>query len=939
MDVLKIKEIEEKIINENIKKSDICSLFIGKKDDELLKELKMVVDESSLINKYLNSFLSDKSYYNEDEIKNKYGDFFGNILFSYAIIKNKIVVDNMDFSFDDVKSLNSTSLFFNELSKIEILPREVTDSYVLKFQENLKEYENCDNENDKEKYKKNYIFYQNQVIEGNIRLIVSIAKRKINRGLDFLELVNEGTEGVIKAMKKFDQSFDVAFTSYATLWIGAIMDRAIINKGKMIRIPAEQHRIYHKYIEVVKTLTNTLKREPTVEEVAEHLNVEVSTLENLLSAFQDVTSLEFKMTNDTDEEEKNVLNVIGAGEFEDQFIDNDLLLNLMECLDEEEKDIILYRFLNQYSLDKMGRIYGLTREAVRQRINKILDKMNRFNNMKLVSFFDLVNIDKDDALRIIYKNGYMKYLSPLFGESLERKVLPSEVLKKDIDNIITDIIKIYEKEIDEPIKPKIKKENSKYIGKTLNEILNEYPVGSVGYEMSFEKIRILWERMDRHSKLYRLMVMAFGQDGLGKCSYDNLTREEKNYVNGTILRWKSSKNNINLNKNILKILGISNRENEKDDKELEQELMKCLTNFENKIILYHFTYNHSLSYIAEMFNYEETEIVEVLNEALLKLKKYYDDNYISLPVFLEMPYKDVVSYVLELEDEEKNYLCKLFGLNLKKSVCKKLVDEEKLEFIKDKMLIIKNNRILKVQNYRYNDRTLYELLNISKEEFQLIIKHLNKNTKFYLTLTQFFGENLLQVYNGSNMSLNEKRKLYLYIKQMKEKYTSDNILFRKKLEEILGTDVSCNESLKNDYLFVKAFGANLDQPYLNVLRADEYKRLIKKIDVILNPTVSQMENEKIKQDHNKSEVFKNDESELLLFINSFPVDIKNVFILYFGLYDGINYCVEDISLMLNINVSAVIIKIKKGLVLFSACKEMFAKEFLEKNELKLKRIL
>lgn len=937
MDILKVKEIEEKIINENIKKSDICSLFIGKIDDELLKELKLVSDESSLINKYLNSFLSDKSLYSEDEIKSKYGDAFGNILFSYAIIKDKIDVNNIDFSSDDFKSLNSTSLFFNELSKIEILPREVTDNYVLKFQENLKKYENCNE--DKEKYKKNYVFYQNQIIEGNIRLIASIAKRKVNRGLDFLELVNEGTEGMIKAMKKFDQSFNVAFTSYSTLWISSAMDRAIINKGKMIRIPAEQHRIYRKYIDVVKSLTITLKREPTLEEVAEHLNVEVSTLENLLNAFQDVTSLEFKMTNDKDEEEKNVLNVIGSGEFENQFIDNDLLLNLMECLDEEEKNIILYRFLDQYSLDRIGRIYGLTREAVRQRINKALDKMKRFNNMKLVSFFDLVNIPKDDVLRIISRNGYMNILSRMFGESLEKKVLPSEVLRDDINKIVVDITKIYEEEMDEPVVLKVKKEYSKYAGKSLNEILNEYPVGSVGYKMSFEKIRILWEKMDRHSKQYRLMVMAFGQDGLGKCSYDNLTREEKSYVNGAILRWKSSKNNINLNKNILKLLEISKYENDKNDKELEQELMKCLSDLENKIILYHYTYNRSFAQIAELLNYKESEIEEILNEALLKLKKYYEDNYISLPMFFKMSLKDITSCAIELDDEEKDYLCKLFGASLKGSVRKELVIEGKLEFIKNKMKMIKSNRVLKIQNYRYDNKTLYELLNISKEELQLIIKHLNKNTKFYFTLTQCFGSDLLQVYNGSSLPLSEKRKLYLYIKNMKGKYTAENILFRKKIDEIIGTDLINYEQLKKDYLFIKAFGANLDQPYLNVLRADEYKRLINKINAILNPIVCEMEEEKVEMKENKNKISRIDNSELLVFINSFPDDIKNSFVLYFGLYDGISYCVEDISLMLNMNVSAVIIKIKKGLVFLNTCKEMFAKEFLEKNAMKLKRIL
>ena len=100
-----------------------------------------------------------------------------------------------------------------------------------------------------------------------------------------------------------------------------------------------------------------------------------------------------------------------------------------------------------------------------------------------------------------------------------------------------------------------------------------------------------------------------------------------------------------------------------------------------------------------------------------------------------------------------------------------------------------------------------------------------------------------------------------------------------------------------------------------------------------------MEEKKVEIKENKNKVSRIDNSELLVFINSFPDDIKNPFVLYFGLYDGICYCVEDISLMLNMNVSAVIIKIKKGLVFLNACKGMFAKEFLEKNAMKLKRIL
>lgn len=99
---------------------------------------------------------------------------------------------------------------------------------------------------------KKYVFYQNQVIEGNIRLIISIANKRLHSNIELNELVNEGTFGMIKAMEKFDPTLGFAFSTYATCWIRQSINRAIEEKGRTIRIPSGQYRIYNKYTLLLK---------------------------------------------------------------------------------------------------------------------------------------------------------------------------------------------------------------------------------------------------------------------------------------------------------------------------------------------------------------------------------------------------------------------------------------------------------------------------------------------------------------------------------------------------------------------------------------------------------------------------------------------------------------------------------------------------------------
>ena len=564
------------------------------------------------------------------------------IIESYCMMNNikiqEYEEDNKEFEENIInyegENIDIVKLYLNEISRRKLL----TLDEEIKLTKRIKDGD--------EEAKKIFI-------ESNLRLVVSVARKHLNQGLSFLDLIQEGNIGLMKAVDKFDSSKGYRFSTYATWWIRQGMTRAISNKGRNVRIPVYLHRRINKFNKVAKELEMKYGREAKIEEIANELKISVKYAQEIYQYKNDSISINLLVGDDKDNELGNIISSKNIGPDEQAMTDlmKFQVKQLLEkCnLKPVEKEVILLRFgFNDtpMTLGEIGNIYNISRQRVSQIEASALMKLRKYKN--ITDFAGYMENPKEAINNIeIYRKEYRNSgrITKSFFKDVRRE--------KEYDNMVKTIYEYF------------KNYSKEEVDKVLSTLSDE----------SLELIRI------RYGDDLTVPVNNKLTEEQRKKFYGSVMAQIKRLLeNPDIKRRKVQKNEIEEKK----IESTSNAKNV----QTKSNLVETNEEHTNKV-----TKDDYINMIKLFKTSNFKQMISNLGSKesiIISLRMgYIDGKYFSV---------DAIAEFLDIERDEVSKIIKEVLLNYKESVIKSI--DHAIEVASDEQNVLKDEKDIKEKKYR-----------------------------------------------------------------------------------------------------------------------------------------------------------------------------------------------------------------------------------------------
>ena len=714
----------------------------------------------------------------------------------------------IDLKEDAAEVTSSLKMYLKEISRRPLLSLEEEQELAKQISEGNEEAKN--------------IF-----IESNLRLVISVAKKYIGRGLSFLDLIQEGNIGLMTAVNKYDLSKGVKFSSYAVWWIRQSIQRAVEDKGRNIRIPSYMSREISKYKKAVSTLELKLNREPTVNEIASEMNISITEATKLNKLQIDTVSIN-KLVGD--EEDNELEDFISSTEetLEEKVITSTMQEKVRELLEKEltskEADVLILRFgLNDgkpLSLREIGERLNISPEGVRKNETRALMKLRKSDSIKtFVEYMDVPfeALEQLDNFRKLYKetgDTTKKFLKKRKKSDVQRKIKTiydhfEDYSKEQIDTVLENlseeekelIVARYGEDLNNPVPSKqlSKKQSDKF------------------YNVLIPKIRKILNSQNSASKKETKEVES--ENILSNQETANLTKsslKDKSVI-------KEEKRVDTQKKHPPKIKSFYEYFNDYS-KEQINIILKNLSEKEKSLIIT--MYGKDLSNpVPARLSYEQT--IDFCKVLIPKIRDLLDNQNINIKskkirsiyeYFKDYPKEQIDTVLENLSEEEKELIVARYGEDLNNPVSGKLNKEQINKFYN--ILIPKIRRLLAGPNKRSQKRkTIYEYFNgYSKEQIDTVLENLSKEDQ--ALLRGRYGDDLN---NPVPSKLNKKQLNKFYnnlILKINKLLASQSSTIKTK-ENILNNEES-NNSTKS---FLKEENDNNEKGE----RIDMTKRTTKKI--------------------------------------------------------------------------------------------------------------